>query len=339
MKQLSFIFLSAVLLCFSCGKDSPGNTNIAPTNLTVNAVVSTDNSGNVAFTASATNAVTYDYDYGNGIFQTVASGVVTYRYPASGTYTVNVIAKSSSGQTISKSIQVSVTVAQSLIWSEEFDTPGPPDPAKWGYDLGAGGWGNNELQYYTNRPDNAVVSGGTLKIIAKAESFNGSPYTSARLLSKDKFSFKYGKLEARAKLPFGAGTWAAIWMLGSNISTVPWPGCGEIDIMEHVGNQQNKIFGTLHHPGHSGGNGDGSSVVIANASTEFHRYGLEWSASTIKISVDDFTFFTFPNSAGLPFNQNFFIILNIAMGGNVGGAVDPAFVSSTMEIDYIRVYQ
>lgn len=339
MKQLSFIFLSAVLLCFSCGKDSPGNTNIAPTNLTVNAVVSTDNSGNVAFTASATNAVTYDYDYGNGIFQTVASGVVTYRYPASGTYTVNVIAKSSSGQTISKSIQVSVTVAQSLIWSEEFDTPGPPNPAKWGYDLGAGGWGNNELQYYTNRPDNAVVSGGTLKIIAKAESFNGSPYTSARLLSKDKFSFKYGKLEARAKLPFGAGTWAAIWMLGSNISTVPWPGCGEIDIMEHVGNQQNKIFGTLHHPGHSGGNGDGSSVVIANASTEFHRYGLEWSASTIKISVDDFTFFTFPNSAGLPFNQNFFIILNIAMGGNFGGAVDPAFVSSTMEIDYIRVYQ
>ncbi|MBL7709954.1 MAG: family 16 glycosylhydrolase [Chitinophagaceae bacterium] len=339
MKQLSFIFLSAVLLCFSCGKDSPGTTNIAPTNLTVNAVVSTDNSGNVAFTASATNAVTYDYDYGNGIFQTVVSGVVTYRYPASGVYTVNVIAKSSSGQTISKSIQVTVTVAQSLIWSEEFDTPGAPNPAKWGYDLGAGGWGNNELQYYTNRPDNAVVSGGTLKIIAKAENFSGSPYTSARLLSKDKFSFKYGKLEARAKLPFGAGTWAAIWMLGSNINTVPWPGCGEIDIMEHVGNQQNKIFGTLHHPGHSGGNGDGSSVVIANASTEFHRYGLEWTASTIKISVDDFTFFTFPNSAGLPFNQNFFIILNIAMGGNFGGAVDPAFVSSTMEIDYIRVYQ
>jgi beta-glucanase (GH16 family) len=339
MKQLSFIFLSAVLLCFSCGKDSPGTTNVAPTNLTVNAVVSTDNSGNVAFTASATNAVTYDYDYGNGIFQTVVSGVVTYRYPASGVYTVNVIAKSSSGQTISKSIQVTVTVAQSLIWSEEFNTPGAPDPSKWGYDLGAGGWGNNELQYYTNRPDNAVVSGGTLKIIAKAENFSGSPYTSARLLSKDKFSFKYGKLEARAKLPFGAGTWAAIWMLGSNINTVPWPGCGEIDIMEHVGNQQNKIFGTLHYPGRSGGNADGSSVVIANASTEFHKYAVEWTASTIKISVDDFTYFTFSNSAAVPFNHNFFIILNIAMGGNFGGAVDPAFVSSTMEIDYIRVYQ
>lgn len=339
MKQLSFIFLSAVLLCFSCGKDSPGTTNVAPTNLTVNAVVSTDNSGNVAFTASATNAVTYDYDYGNGIFQTVVSGVVTYRYPASGVYTVNVIAKSSSGQTISKSIQVTVTVAQSLIWSEEFNTPGAPDPSKWGYDLGAGGWGNNELQYYTNRPDNAVVSGGTLKIIAKAENFSGSPYTSARLLTKDKFSFKYGKVEARAKLPFGAGTWAAIWMLGSNINTVPWPGCGEIDIMEHVGNQQNKIFGTLHYPGRSGGNADGSSVVIANASTEFHKYAVEWTASTIKISVDDFTYFTFSNSAAVPFNHNFFIILNVAMGGNFGGAVDPAFVSSTMEIDYIRVYQ
>lgn len=339
MKQLSFLFLSAVLLCFSCGKDSPGTTNIAPTNLTINAVVSTDNSGNVAFTAAATNAVTYDYDYGNGIFQTVVSGAVTYRYPSSGVYTVNVIAKSSSGQTISKSIQVTVTVAQSLIWSEEFNTPGAPDPAKWGYDLGAGGWGNNELQYYTNRPDNAVVSGGTLKIIAKAENFSGSPYTSARLLTKDKFSFKYGKVEARAKLPFGAGTWAAIWMLGSNINTVPWPGCGEIDIMEHVGNQQNKIFGTLHYPGRSGGNADGSSVVIANASTEFHKYAVEWTASTIKISVDDFTYFTFSNSAAVPFNHNFFIILNVAMGGNFGGPVDPAFVSSAMEIDYIRVYQ
>ena len=216
---------------------------------------------------------------------------------------------------------------------------GSPDASKWGYDLGAGGWGNAELQNYTNRTDNAIVSNGTLKIIAKAESYNGSNYTSARLLSKDKYSFKYGKIEARAKLPAGVGTWAAIWMLGNNISTVSWPACGEIDIMEHLGRDLNKIYGTLHHPGHSGANGDGSTVTISNATTEFHKYTVEWSEATIKFSVDDAVFYTFTNAAGLPFNQNFFIILNVAMGGNFGGPVDPAFTSAAMEIDYVRVYQ
>lgn len=135
----------------------------------------------------------------------MASGIVTYKYPSTGTYTVNVIAKSSTGNTISKTVQVTVTVAMSLVWSDEFNTAGAPDPAKWGYDLGAGGWGNAELQYYTNRPENAVVQGGMLKIHALKENFSGSAYTSARLLSKGKFSFKYGKVEALAKLPAGVG--------------------------------------------------------------------------------------------------------------------------------------
>jgi beta-glucanase (GH16 family) len=340
MKIIAAFFSLSVLFCFGCKKSSTGNnTAITPTNLNVTAVVSTDNSGNVAFTATATNAVSYDYDYGNGIFQTVASGIITYKYPASGTYTVTVKAKSSTGQTVSKSIQVTVSVALTLIWSEEFDVAGAPNSAKWGYDLGAGGWGNAELQNYTNRTDNAIVSNGTLKITAKAESYNGSAYTSARLLSKDKFSFKYGKIEARAKLPAGGGTWPAIWMLGNNISTVGWPACGEIDVMEHVGNQLNKIFGTVHHPGHSGGNADGGTVVISNATTEFHVYAAEWTASSIKFSVDGNVFYTFSNTSSLPFNQNFFIILNVAMGGNFGGAIDPAFTSASMEVDYVRVYQ
>lgn len=333
---LSALFIS---LLVACGKDDPKPNNTTPTNLTVNAVVATDNSGNVAFTAAATNAVTYEYDYGNGVFATVPSGVVTYKYPASGTYTVNVIAKSSGGQTISKSISVTVTVAMSMIFSDEFDTPGAPDPAKWGYDLGAGGWGNNEVQYYTNRLDNAVVSNGTLKIILKKEAFSGSAYTSARILSKNKFSFKYGKVECRAKLPAGGGTWPAIWMLGDNINTAPWPACGEIDIMEHVGNQLNKIFGTVHYPGFSGGNAVGGNTMISNVTTEFHKYGVEWTATSIKFSVDDVVFFTFANTSSLPFNQNFFFILNVAMGGNFGGAVDPAFTEGQMEIDYLRVYQ
>ena len=341
MKNFKFLFLSlCTLLFFSCKKSSTTVAdNTPPTNLALSAVVSTDNSGNVAFTASASNVVSFEYDFGNGIFQTVPSGIVTYKYPAAGTYTVNVIAKSSSGQTLAKSISISVNVLSSLVWSEEFNNAGAPDPSKWGYDLGAGGWGNNELEYYTDRVDNVSVSGGTLKITAKKEAYNGSAYTSARLLTKNKFSFKYGKLEIRAKLPAGAGTWPALWMLGNNSSTVAWPGCGEIDMMEHVGNQLNKIFATLHHPGHSGANGDGSTTVITNATTDFHKYSMEWSASFIKFYVDDVPFYTFANAASLPFNQNFFIILNVAMGGNFGGAVDPAFTSAAMEIDYVRVYQ
>jgi len=340
MKYFAAILL-ATLVSYSCKKKSSGVTDTAPTNLTLSAVVSTDNSGNVNFTASASNAVNYEFDFGNGTFQNVPSGTVTYKYPASGNYTVKVTAKSAGGQTISKSIDISVTVALTLIWSEEFSTAGAPDPAKWGYDIGTGsnGWGNNEAQYYTNRAENVTVSNGTLKITARKETFSGSNYTSARILTKDKFSFKYGKIEARAKLPQGIGTWAAIWMLGNNISTVGWPACGEIDIMEHIGAQQNKIYGTVHYPGFSGGNAVGGTVNSTNVANEFRRYGVEWTASTIKFSVDDVVFFTFNNNATIPFNHNFFVILNVAMGGNFGGTIDPAFTSSAMEVDYVRVYQ
>jgi beta-glucanase (GH16 family) len=342
MKQYSFLsILLLSLLSLSCGKDKGGGANNSntPSDLQLNAVVSTDNSGNVTFTATATNTVAYEYDYGNGVFQTVANGTVTYRYPTSGSYTVKVLARSSNGQTISKSIQISVTVALSLIWAEEFETAGAPNPSKWGYDIGAGGWGNAELQYYTNSLGNASVSDGTLKITAKKENFSGSSYTSARLLSKDKFSFKYGKVEARAKLPAGGGTWPAIWMLGNNINSAGWPACGEIDIMEHKGNDLNRIFGTLHYPGRSGGNADGSTTVISNATTDFHIYTLEWTSSSIKISVDNTIFYTFANNNTTAFNQNFFFIINLAMGGTFGGQIDPAFNTASLEIDYIRVYQ
>ena len=342
MRLFSFFIFPVVMFFSSCGKkNSPGGstTPILPTNLTLTANVSTDNSGNVAFAATATNATSYDYDFGNGIYQTVSSGSVTYKYPSSGTYTVNVIAKSVTGQTISKSIQITVGITQALVFSDEFDIAGAPNSSKWGYDLGGGGWGNQELQYYTNRPDNAIVSGGTLKIIAKKELFSGSAYTSARLLTKGKFDFTYGKVEVRAKLPVGGGTWPAIWTLGSNINTIPWPACGEMDIMEYKGNEVNKIYGTLHYTGRSGGNGNGNTVMISNASTEFHKYSLEWSAATIKILVDDVVFHTVANNTTLPFNQNFFVILNFAIGGTFGGAVDPAFTSGVLEIDYVRVYQ
>jgi len=338
--------LFSLLILTSCKKSGSSNaiTQTPPTNLAVTAVVSTDGSGNVAFTATAGNAVTYGYEFGDGGIATAPTGVIVYKYSLLGTntFTVTVTASSSSGGTAKKSVQVTVNVvagAPGLIWSEEFNTDGAPNAAKWGYDLGGGGWGNNEMQYYTSRPENAVVINGVLKITATKEAYSGSNYTSARLLSKDKFSFKYGRIEVRAKIPAGVGTWPAIWTLGNNVSTTAWPACGEMDIMEHRGSELNKIFGTLHHPGHSGGNGDGSTINIPDATSAFHNYILEWSATSIKIYVDTQLFFTFSNNTSLPFNQNFFIILNVALGGTFGGAIDPAFTSATMEVDYIRVYQ
>jgi beta-glucanase (GH16 family) len=308
--------------------------------------VSTDGSGNVAFTATASNAASFVFEFGDAVNKTVASGVVNYKYTLEGsnTFTVTVTATSSAGASVKKSIPVTVTVAAPvpvLFWSEEFNADGAPDPAKWGYNLGTGdgGWGNQELQYYTSAPANVLVGGGVLKITALKESFNGSAYTSTRLVSKDKFEFTYGKVEVRAKIPAGVGTWPAIWMLGSDISTIGWPACGEIDIMEHRGSELNKMFGTLHYPGRFGGNADGSTKAIANATTEFHLYSLDWSASSIKIYVDNVLLHVVANSASIPFNHDFFFILNVAMGGGFGGPVDPALTSATMEVDYIRVYK
>ena len=177
-----------------------------------------------------------------------------------------------------------------------------------------------------------------LKIITKKENYSGSAYTSARLLTKGKYSFKYGKVEFRAKMPTGGGTWPALWLLGDNIGSVGWPACGEVDVLEHLGNQLNKIYSTLHYPGHSGASGDSSNTIISNANTEFHLYTVDWRADTIKFYVDNQLFKTFTNSANIPFNQNFFIIINCAIGGDFGGAIDPNFSSSTFEVDYVRVF-
>jgi beta-glucanase (GH16 family) len=338
-------FIVSILLSISClascskGGDGTSVAEAMPTDLTVTSTVATDNSGNVSFVANAKNATSYEFDFGNGQFQNSTTGSLTYKYSASGTYTVIIKAKNASGKFITNTSQVLVSVALSLIWSDEFNTPGAPDPAKWGYDIGAGGWGNNESQYYTNRTDNVLVSNGTLKIIAKKEVYAGSNYTSARLLSKGKFSFQYGKVEVSAKLPGGIGTWPAIWMLGDNISTVSWPACGEIDIMEQKGSDINRIFNTVHYTGHSGGGGIGTSFLINNVTTEFHKYGLIWSGTSLQFLVDDVVTYTFSNAANLPFNQNFFLLLNMAMGGNFGGNIDPAFNNAVMEVDYVRVYQ
>ena len=334
-------------ILMSCKKGGDNTiAKIAPTNLVITAVPTTDGSGKVAFTATADNAISYAFEFGNGDIKTVAVGSINFQYSVVGTntYTITVTATSSAGLTLKNSTQVTITtkeVAPTLLWSEEFNTDGAPDSTKWGYDIGKGdwGWGNNELEYYTNRRENSIVQGGVLKVTALKENFSGSGYTSARLITKEKFAFTYGKVEIRAKLPAGVGTWPATWMLGSDNTTVGWPKCGEIDIMEHLGRTLNTIYGTLHYPGRSGGNADGTTTVIANATTEFHIYSMDWSAAAIKLYVDGVLYHTTINSAGIPFNHDFFFIVNMALGGNFGGPLDPAFTKATMEVDYIRVYK
>lgn len=228
-----------------------------------------------------------------------------------------------------------------LVWADEFDSD--LCSSNWTYDIGQGdnGWGNNEQQYYTDRPANVSVSNGSLFITAKKETYMGASYTSARVKTQNLFDFKYGRVEVRAKLPQGGGTWPAIWMLGSNIETVGWPACGEIDIMEHTGNNPGVVSSAIHTSAASGGNAVTGNTTVSSPQ-DWHVYSAEWTSTEIKFFVDDILFFTYnpaQNSSNWPFNEKFFIILNVAMGGNMGGNIDSNFTQSSMEVDYVRVYQ
>ena len=229
-----------------------------------------------------------------------------------------------------------------MIWSDEFETAGTPNSTKWTYDIGGSGWGNGEYQYYTSRPENVIVQDGFLKIIAKKENYMGKEYTSARLISRDLFEFQYGRVEIRAKLPTGGGTWPALWMLGANYTSVGWPSCGEMDIMEHWGSNQNVISGATHTPSSSGNTVNKGEVNVPGVSDNFHLYGLNWSSEKLEFTVDGAIFYTYnpaiKDGATWPFDQDFFFILNVAMG-SFWDTIDPNFVESSMEIDYIRVYQ
>jgi len=235
-------------------------------------------------------------------------------------------------------------VFDELVWSDEFDVDGAPSDSNWTYDLGGGGWGNGESQYYTNSEENVVVENGVLKIITKKQSFGGLSYTSARIKTQDRFGFTYGRLEVRAKLPTGGGTWPAIWTLGENITSVGWPSCGEIDVMEHTGNDQGITSSAIHNS-----SGSGNTPYVKHrqfdddVSTEFHIYAINWTEKKIQFMVDDVIHYTYQpsvrNDDNWPYYQNQFIILNTAMGGILGGDISPSFTESTMEIDYVRLYQ
>ncbi len=234
-----------------------------------------------------------------------------------------------------------------LVWSDEFNYNGLPDSSKWNYDVGGHGWGNNEAQYYTkNRKENARVENGHLIIEAIKESFEGKSYTSARLVTKGKGDWQYGKIEVKARLPIGLGTWPAIWMLGS-ATPLKWPDDGEIDIMEHVGFDPGKIHASVHCKKyyHSIGTQKTANIMAPDFNEKFHTYAVEWNKENVKIFLDGKEYFSFSNEhsgyEAWPFDNKMHLLLNIAVGGNWGGmkGVDEKIWPQKMEIDYVRVYQ
>ncbi len=270
-----------------------------------------------------------------------------------------------------------VTTFTNLTFEDNFDTDGSIDPASWNFDIGTGenGWGNNELQYYTDRPENIKVEGGMLHITARKETFQGAAYTSARITTKGKIEQQYGRFEARIKLPWGRGLWPAFWLLGANIEeeqdndpgTLIWPACGEIDIMEARGQEPTVMHGSIHGPGYSAGEAITKSYDLVNDrfDTDFHVFGIEWGPGYINFYVDDVLYNQItPDDLPEPSEpswdpaiysgpeydnlwnkwvfdgQPFYIILNVAVGGGFVGPVgDNTVFPQTMLVDYVRVYQ
>ncbi|MDF2943058.1 MAG: laminarinase, glycosyl hydrolase family 16 er [Herbinix sp.] len=237
-----------------------------------------------------------------------------------------------------------------LVWSDEFDYEGLPDDTKWNYDIGGSGWGNHELQYYTD-DKNAYVKEGNLVIEARKEEYQGMDYTSARLVTRDKGDWLYGKIEVRAKLPDGLGTWPAIWMLSTDWKYGSWPASGEIDIMEHVGYNQDTIHASIHTQSyyHRINTQKTATKVIPGVSEEFHVYSIEWLPDKIIAYIDEEQYFSFtpsefkkqPTYKEWPFDKRMHLLLNLAVGGDWGGAqgVDDSIYPKQMLVDYVRVYQ
>lgn len=235
-----------------------------------------------------------------------------------------------------------------LVWSDEFSNPGAPDTSKWSYDLGGHGWGNNELQYYTNDARNVRVENGNLVIEARKDSFENKAYTSSRIISKHKGDWLYGRIEVRARLPKGKGTWPAIWMLSTDWKYGDWPASGEIDIMEHVGYDPEVVHGTIHTEAynHVKQTQKEGKITVTGAQDDFHIYAVDWREDKMDFFVDNKLYHTVERDPkddfkGWPFDQKFHLLMNIAVGGNWGGkeGVDEFIWPQQMIVDYVRVYE
>jgi beta-glucanase (GH16 family) len=250
----------------------------------------------------------------------------------------------------------SVPPGMSLVWADEFDAPAgtPPDPSRWTYDLGDGGrgWGNEELEWYTDRPENAAHDGeGNLVITAREAEpglrcwYGPCRYTSARLLTRGLFELTYGRIEARLKVPSGVGLWPAFWMLGADIETVGWPASGEIDVMENVGRQPRLLYGTIHGPGYSGSQGYGGTLLMEQPlADDFHVFAVDWTPERITWTVDGVRYHEATPADVAPdawvYDHPFFLLLNLAVGGQFGGDVSATTrFPATYLVDHVRVYQ
>jgi len=247
------------------------------------------------------------------------------------------------------------TSAFTLVWSDEFSSANgsAPDSTKWTYDIGGGGWGNQELEYYTSRPQNVQIQNGNLVITALQENYTGTDgiarnYTSARLKTQNLFAQAYGRFEARIKIPRGQGIWPAFWMLGSDITQNGWPKCGEIDIMENIGREPGIIHGSLHGPSSVAPTSDRTSTIFLpagqNYADDFHVYAIEWEPGAVRYYVDSNNYATFtrvqwPAGGQWVFDHPFFILLNLAVGGSWPGSPDASTqFPQQMLVDYVRVY-
>jgi beta-glucanase (GH16 family) len=344
-------------IAVGCGSDD-AEVKLQPANLTIDKVVSTDGSGVVTFEATAENANRYLFIFGDGTNQESADGKISHTYRVSDNYFVQVIAYSKDNLSADKQIEVQVSVqidatgyftpptypGLSLVWQDEFNGTSL-NTTNWTHEIGGSGWGNNELQYY--QENNTLVENGMLIIRAKKENVGGRNYTSSRIITLGKYSFKYGRVDIRAKLPKGQGIWPALWMLGANISTVGWPKCGEIDIMEMIGGtgNDNKVHGTVHwdnggsHAQYGGSTSLTGGKIFAD---EFHVFSIVWDGSFIKWYLDDVQFHVIDITPdGLSeLRQDQFFIFNVAVGGNWPGSPDASTTfPQFMAVDYIRVFQ
>jgi beta-glucanase (GH16 family) len=362
MLRTLFLILLSVPLFISCDKDKDKPSVVLPTNISTE--IST-NFGEVTVTVSADNTNFYKvlfYENGTPTTEVSNDGVANYTFASSGTYTIVSQAHSSETSYISKTETIEITVTPatsgapttgyespisypnySLVWQDEFN--GTSLSSDWVFDIGGNGWGNNELQYYNNQ--NINLAGGILEITAKEEAFNASNYTSTRIKTQGKKSWKYGRIDVRAALPEGKGIWPALWMLGDNISTVGWPSCGEIDIMELIGGagfNDRTVYGTIHwnELGTHAQYGGDKTLASGKFSDEFHVFSIIWNQTSITWLVDNAVFHTVditdPEKSEL--HENFFLIFNVAVGGNFPGNPDASSVfPQSMYVDYVRVFQ
>ena len=362
-----FLFICTALLLVSCDSETDTPTGNAgdPSGLEMDITVAEDASGSVSIVATAVNAILYEFDFGTIDNDTGSStdGFIDFVYENSGVYTIEVKAFGNSGRFIRLSKQITIESGEpatagegymtplsydgmNLFWNDEFDGFFV-NQGDWNYEIGNGcpnlcGWGNNELQYY--KAENSQVSNGALTIEARAENVQSNQYTSTRMTTQGKVAFKYGRVDVRAQLPTGKGLWPAIWMLGTNITSVGWPTCGELDIMEMVGGNggEKTTHGTAHWNLNGQASAGGSKTLLEGLDQEFHVYSIIWDENSIQWLLDDVPYYNLDitGSDKEAFHKPFFMILNVAVGGNWPGNpnAETEFPTS-MKVDYVRVFQ